>query len=68
VGPSAGLDMERRKFLILPGLKLRSLSRSTRSQSLYRLRYPGSRVNGYISVYSYSMYHLLINVYNLSDL
>jgi hypothetical protein len=43
VGPRAGLDyVEKRKFLTLPGLKLRPLGRPTRSQSLYRLRYLGS--------------------------
>jgi hypothetical protein len=43
VDPRAGVDdMEKRKFLILPGLKLRPLGRPARSQSLYRLRYPGS--------------------------
>jgi hypothetical protein len=42
VGPRAGLDdVEKRKFLTLPGLELRPLNRPTRSQSLYRLRYPG---------------------------
>jgi hypothetical protein len=42
-GPRAGLDdVERRKFLTLPGLELRSLGRPARSQSLYRLRYPVS--------------------------
>jgi hypothetical protein len=33
------------KILPLLGLKLRSLGRPTRSQSLYRLRYPGSNNN-----------------------
>jgi hypothetical protein len=43
VGPRAGLDdVEKRKFLTLPGLELRPLRRPARSQSLYRLRYPGS--------------------------
>jgi hypothetical protein len=43
VDPGAGLvDVERKKFLILPELELRSLSRPARSQSLCRLRYPGS--------------------------
>jgi hypothetical protein len=43
VGPGAGLDdVERRKILPLPGLELRPHGRPTRSQSLYRLRYPGS--------------------------
>jgi hypothetical protein len=43
VGPRVGLNVvEKRKFLTLPGLELRPLGRSARSQSLYRLRYPGS--------------------------
>jgi hypothetical protein len=43
VGPRSVLDVvEKRKFLILPGLELRFLDRPARSQSLYRLRYPGS--------------------------
>jgi hypothetical protein len=38
----AGLDdVEKRKFLTLPGLELRPLGRPARTQSLYRLRYPG---------------------------
>jgi hypothetical protein len=42
VGPRAGLDeMEKRKFLTLPGLELRPLGRPARSQLLYRLSYPG---------------------------
>jgi hypothetical protein len=42
VGPRAGLDdVENRKFLTLPGLELRPLGHPARSQSLYRLRYPG---------------------------
>jgi hypothetical protein len=44
VGPRAGLDdLEKRKFLTLPGLELRPLSRPARSQSLYQLCYPGSK-------------------------
>jgi hypothetical protein len=35
-------DVEKRKFLTLPGLELRPLCRPACSQSLYRLRYPGS--------------------------
>jgi hypothetical protein len=35
-------DVERRKILTLPALKLRPLGRPAHSQSLYRLRYPGS--------------------------
>jgi hypothetical protein len=43
VGLRAGLDdVEKKKFLNLPGLELRPLGRVARSQSLYRLRYPGS--------------------------
>jgi hypothetical protein len=43
VGSIAGLvDMEKRKFLLPPGLELRPLGRPARSQSLYGLRYPGS--------------------------
>jgi hypothetical protein len=43
VGPRAGLDDVKRKFLTLPGLELQPLGRPTRSQSLYRLSYPGER-------------------------
>jgi hypothetical protein len=43
VDPTEGLDdVEKRKFLTLPGLELRPLGRPARSQSLYRLSYPGS--------------------------
>jgi hypothetical protein len=43
VCPTAGLDdVEKRKFLTLPGLETRSIGRPPRSQSLYRLRYPGT--------------------------
>jgi hypothetical protein len=43
VDPRAGLDdLEKRKFLTLPELELRLLRHQARSQSLYRLRYPGS--------------------------
>jgi hypothetical protein len=43
VYPSAGLDgVERKEFLTLSEMELRPLSRSVSSQSLYRLRYPGS--------------------------
>jgi hypothetical protein len=47
VDPRAGLDdVKKRKFLTLLGLELRSLGRSARSQSLYRLRYPGPLASG----------------------
>jgi hypothetical protein len=46
VGPRTGLDdVEMRKFLTLPGLELRPLYHSALSQSLYRLRHPGSTDN-----------------------
>jgi hypothetical protein len=38
----AGLDDVKRKFLTLLGHELRSLGHPARSQSLYRLSYPGS--------------------------
>jgi hypothetical protein len=42
LGPRAGLDdVEKRKFLTLPGHELRPLGRPARRQSLYRLRYLG---------------------------
>jgi hypothetical protein len=41
VDPRTGLDdLEKRKFMTLPGLKFRPLCRPACSQSLYRLRYP----------------------------
>jgi hypothetical protein len=43
VDPRACLDdVEKRKFLTLPGLEIRPLGCPARSQSLYRLSYPGS--------------------------
>jgi hypothetical protein len=43
VDPRAGLDdVEKKKFLALPGLELWPLGRAARGQSLYQLRYPGS--------------------------
>jgi hypothetical protein len=43
VNPRAGLDdLERRKIVPLPGLELRPLSHPAHSQSLHRLRQPGS--------------------------
>jgi hypothetical protein len=43
VGLRTGVDdVEKRKFLTLPGLELRPLGRPALSQSLYRLRYPVS--------------------------
>jgi hypothetical protein len=77
VDPRAGLDdVEKRKFLPLPELELRPLARPARSQSLYRLRYPGSFQNlvvfinsdGQISKYfvfqlfSYSPYAYILSL------
>jgi hypothetical protein len=42
VGPGTGLDMKKRKILPLPRREHWPLGRPARSQSLYRLRYPGS--------------------------
>jgi hypothetical protein len=43
VDPTAGMDdVEKRKFLTLLRLELRTLGPPVRSQSLYRLSYPGS--------------------------
>jgi hypothetical protein len=48
VDPRGGLDdVEKRKFLTLPGLELRQLGRPARSQLLYRLRYPGPWLSYY---------------------
>jgi hypothetical protein len=45
VGPRAGLDhAKKRKCLPLPGLELQPLRPPARSQSLYRLCYPGSSI------------------------
>jgi hypothetical protein len=45
VCPRAGLDdVEKRKFVTLRGLEFRPLGRQARSQSLYRLSYPGSLI------------------------
>jgi hypothetical protein len=48
VDPRDGLDdVEKRKFLTLQGLELRPVARS---QSLYRLRYPGSYSENHMDV------------------
>jgi hypothetical protein len=42
VDPRAGLDdVEKRKFLLVPGLEPQLLGRPARNLSLYRLRYQG---------------------------
>jgi hypothetical protein len=51
VGPRAGLDdVEKRTYLTPPGLELRPLGRPARSQSLYRLLYPGSDYDKYTKI------------------
>jgi hypothetical protein len=48
MGPRTFLgDFKKRKFYTLSGLELRSLDRQAGSQSLYRLRYPGSHEGVY---------------------
>jgi hypothetical protein len=45
VGRSVGLnDTEKRNFFTLKELELQPLGRPARSQSLYRIRYPGSLI------------------------
>jgi hypothetical protein len=54
VDPRADLDdVQKRKFLTLPGLKLRPLGRRVHSQSLYRLRYPGSNNSIQFNIFYY---------------
>jgi hypothetical protein len=49
--PQTGLDdVDKRKFLTLPGLELRPLGRPARSRSLYRLSYPGSSSVWYVII------------------
>jgi hypothetical protein len=52
VGPRIDLDdMERRKILHIPELKLRPLVRPSRSQSLYRLSCPGRKYETNLYLY-----------------
>jgi hypothetical protein len=45
VDPTAGMgDVEKRKFLTLPGLELQPFGCRARGQSLYRLNYCGSKI------------------------
>jgi hypothetical protein len=47
VDTRAGLvNVEKREFLTLPGLEPRPIGHPPRSQSLYRLSYPGSSIQG----------------------
>jgi hypothetical protein len=58
VGPRTGMDdVEKRKFLTLPRLEPIPLGRPARSQSLYRLRYPG-----YLYIYIYIYIYMCVCV------
>jgi hypothetical protein len=47
IGGRVGLDdVEKRKFLTLPGIELQNHGHPACNQSLYRLRYPGSKQVG----------------------
>jgi hypothetical protein len=60
VDPRAGLDdLEKRKFLTIPGLELWPLSRPARSQSLYRLSYPGFSLNA-LQIYTQLQYEAVL--------
>jgi hypothetical protein len=64
VDSRAGLDdVEKRKFLTLPGFELRPLGLPVHSQSLYRLRYPGSHL---LSVSN--LFPLLSKYYYIPDI
>jgi hypothetical protein len=61
VGPTAVRNaVEKRKFLTLPGLELRTPGRPVRNQSIYRQRYSGSPIYRYIyvpcNIYVYKIY------------
>jgi hypothetical protein len=59
VGPRAGMDdVEKRKISTLPGLKLRTISRPARRQSLYRLHCQGSTIATYRSYVTYNNNYL----------
>jgi hypothetical protein len=55
-------NLEKRKFLTLPGLELRPLSRPARCQSLYRLRYPGSTSQVGYSSKTIFVFRLIMNI------
>jgi hypothetical protein len=58
VGPN---DTEKWKFFTPPGLELRHLGRPASSQSLYRLRYPGSLIKWSTGKKKYGFQEALIN-------
>jgi hypothetical protein len=58
VDPRADLDeAEKRKLLTIAGLELRPLDRQARSQSLYRLRYPGSWYSDWLRAMVFEVSH-----------
>jgi hypothetical protein len=66
VDPGACLDdVEKRKFLTLPGLELRPLGRLARRQSLYRLRCPSSSLHLYDFLIPHTVY--IRPVYSILD-
>jgi hypothetical protein len=68
VGPRARLDeLEKRKFLTLPGLEFRPLGRPTRSQLLYRLSYPGPLLYKVLTIIATSRVELMIPCMHTND-
>jgi hypothetical protein len=66
VGPKAGLDnVETRKLLTSTGPELEPLGHSARSQSLYRLSYPGSL--GFYTLFLLINLVIDLMVYNKTD-
>jgi hypothetical protein len=61
MGPIVGLDVvEERKLLALQGLEPIPLGSPARSQSLYRLRYPGSPDDGLMSRNILYILHIVV--------
>jgi hypothetical protein len=57
VDPRAGLDdVEKKKYLILPGLEVRPVGRPARSRSLYRLRYFGLKRRKRVFIFTHPKY------------
>jgi hypothetical protein len=64
----AGLDdVEKRKFLTLPGLELRLLGRLARSQSLYQLRYPGLLPPEEYRIETFILYSRFVRIFSVSS-
>jgi hypothetical protein len=67
VDPRAVLDnVDKRKFLALPGLELRPIGRLVHSQSLYRLRYPDSQYC-YITSLKENMVNVLVDYRGMDE-